>query len=243
MCELLGINSARKVNCNDLLKEFFTHAKDNPDGWGIARFNGCESAIEKEPISALESVYLQHRLTDTIEEKILLAHIRKASVGVLEYRNTHPFSLRDNSGRNWTLTHNGTIFESEELAEYESLQNGSSDSERILYYLVDRINSAQRSLQRPLTAKERFKIADEVIHVITPNNKVNLMIYDGELFYIHTNHRETLYRSEQNEALIVATKPLNDEKWDEVSPNTLLAYSEGKLKFTGEKHNNEYKKA
>jgi glutamine amidotransferase len=69
------------------------------------------------------------------------------------------------------------------------------------------------------------------------------MIYDGELFYIHTNHRETLYRSEQNEALIVATKPLNDEKWDEVSPNTLLAYSEGKLKFTGEKHNNEYKKA
>ena len=135
MCELFGVNSAEAIGCNKLLQEFFEHGIDNPDGWGIAAFYGNSVSLEKEPVSSLESVYLKNRLTEDIVIDKLIAHIRKASKGGIEYKNSHPFIRRDSSNRTWTLAHNGTIFESTELEPYVSRQKGQTDSERILYYL------------------------------------------------------------------------------------------------------------
>lgn len=53
---------------------------------------------------------------------------------------------------------------------------------------------------------------DGAIHTITPGNKVNLLIYDGELLYVHTNHRGSLYLRERPDTLIVSTRPLNRER-------------------------------
>ena len=64
MCELFGLCSAKKVNCNEILGTFFSHGETNPDGWGLAVFDGNSANIEREPISAAESVYLKHRLAD-----------------------------------------------------------------------------------------------------------------------------------------------------------------------------------
>ena len=89
MCELFGLNSAEKVNCNELLGTFFSHGETNPDGWGLALFDGNSASIEKEPISSAESVYLKHRLSDEIVEDVILAHIRKASKGGLELSLIH----------------------------------------------------------------------------------------------------------------------------------------------------------
>ncbi|MCR5529980.1 MAG: class II glutamine amidotransferase [Saccharofermentans sp.] len=44
------------------------------------------------------------------------------------------------TGRTWTLAHNGTIFEGDLLNRYY-IQNGTTDSERILLYLIDQIDS------------------------------------------------------------------------------------------------------
>jgi len=240
MCELFGISSAKKVKCNDILRTFFSHGVDNPDGWGLATFYGNAVSLEKEPISSMDSVYLKNRLTDDIVEDMLLAHIRKASVGSLEYKNSHPFALRDNFDRLWTLTHNGTIFEGPVLEPYVSLQKGNTDSERILYYLVDQINARQKEKRGELSEEERFSVVDELIHAITPKNKVNLMIYDGDLFYFHTNHKESLHFCQKEKMLLVSTKPLNQDHWEEVPMNTLLAYRSGELVYTGKKHANEY---
>ena len=38
-----------------MLKEFFSHAADNPHGWGAAVFSKGEAEIVKEPLSALAS--------------------------------------------------------------------------------------------------------------------------------------------------------------------------------------------
>lgn len=241
MCELLGISSAKKVNCNDLLKVFFSHAADNPDGWGLARFYGNSVSLEKEPVSALESVYLKNRLTDEIREDILIAHIRKASVGSLSYQNSHPFARRDASGRLWTLAHNGTIFESPELAPYTQIQNGSTDSERILYYLVDRINAGGNP--GALSAEERFSIVENVIRTITPKNMVNLLIYDGELLYTHANRKDSLHLSRWDDSVVISSKPLSQTGWEPVPLNTLMAFRRGGLAYTGQNHGNEYVKA
>lgn len=251
MCELLGINSTEKIVCNHLLREFFSHSTQHPDGWGLATFYENAVSLEKEPVSALDSIYLKNRLTDEIREDVLLAHIRKASVGKLSYQNSHPFALRDCQGRLWTFIHNGTIFESPALEPYKIQQKGETDSERILYYLVDQINFRQANAQKALSDQERFAVVDDMIHAITPKNKVNLLIYDGELFYIHANHKGSLYLCQNQKTettfttLIVSTQPLNIEQsgnscWTEVPQNTLLAYRKGRLIYQGKPHHNEY---
>lgn len=240
MCELFGVNGTEKIRCNELLEEFFSHGVDHPDGWGLATFYGNSVSLEKEPVSSLESIYLKNRLTDDIVESTLLAHIRKASVGNLQYKNSHPFAMRDNTGRLWTLIHNGTIFESTQLDFYIERQKGDTDSERILYYLIDRINAGQQEKGRELSVEERFSTVEKMTHTITPNNKVNFLIYDGELFYVHMNHKDSLYLCQQKKTLVVSTKPLNQEHWQSVPLNTLLVYRNGQLVHTGKEHGNEY---
>lgn len=240
MCELFGISSAVKIPCNELLRAFYSHGAEHPDGWGLASFYGGAVSLEKEPVSSVESIYLKNRLTDDIVEDVLLAHIRKASVGGLSYGNTHPFMRRDSHGRLWVMIHNGTIFESPELVPYKHRQRGETDSERILYYLVDKIDTRPGRSCAELPQKERFAVVDQVVRAITPKNKVNLLIYDGELLYIHTNHQGSLHLCQKKETLLVSTKPLNQDHWTQVPLNTLLAYRSGTLELIGERHTNEY---
>ena len=241
MCELFGFSSAKKVKCNQMLEIFYSHGVDNPDGWGLAYFDANAVTIEKEPVVANESSYLKHRLTDDIVEDVLLAHIRKASRGGLEYKNCHPFSRRDASGRMWTLMHNGTIFQGEMLDAYVQKQKGSTDSERILYYLIDCINERCEKSEGSLTDKERFDTVAEMICTLAPENKLNLIIYDGELLYIHTNFYVTLHRLQKSDSILVSTKPLtSDEGWERVPMCTAFAYRQGKLVYEGEPHTHEF---
>lgn len=240
MCELFGISSLKKIKCNDLLREFFSHGNDQPHGWGMACFYGNAVSLEKESLPSVESKYLKDRLTEDIIQDKLIAHIRKASKGAIEYQNSHPFILRDSTDRAWTLAHNGTIFESDELEPYTHRQKGQTDSERILYYLVDRINAKQKDTGRELTEEERFSVVDEVIRTVTPENKVNLLIYDGDLFYVHVNQKDSLYRCQKEKTLFISSKPLKQESWETVPLNTLFAYRNGELVHIGEKHGNEY---
>ena len=52
-------------------------------------------------------------------------------MGEMKPSNCHPFSKKDNNGRTWVLVHNGTIFESPILKEYEDCSIGETDSEKI----------------------------------------------------------------------------------------------------------------
>lgn len=80
----------------------------------MAFFYGNAVSLEKQPEATYKSIYLKQRLRVNIEVDKMIAHIRLATRGSMEYENTHPFVQRDNSDRSWTLAHNGTIFESEE---------------------------------------------------------------------------------------------------------------------------------
>lgn len=240
MCELFGINSANQVFCNYMLREFYSHGVDNPHGWGLAVFYGNAVSLEKEPVDSTKSVYLKHRLTEEIMADNLIAHIRKASKGGIEYCNSHPFIKRDESGRGWTLAHNGTIFESEVLQPYVACQRGATDSERILCRIIDRVNGAAKEAGRALTEEERFRVVDDVVHEITPENRVNLLIYDGGLLYVHTNYRDSLHQYKKDKAVNFSTKPLKKGSWEKVPMNTLLAFRGGEKAYEGKTHANEY---
>lgn len=241
MCELFGISSGEKYQINRYLREFFSHSEDHPHGWGLSFMEHNQVQIEKEPIQAGKSTYLKERLSVPVWTKNSFAHIRYATIGNVEYKNCHPYTKTDKSGRQWTLIHNGTIFEYEPLNKYVSIQNGDTDSERILLYLVELVNKKERELRKRLNGEERFHLLDDAIADMAKGNKLNLMIFDGELFYVHTNYEKSLYELEKENQVLFSTTPLSEEEWHPVMFTTLLAYREGKKIFTGITHGNEYK--
>ncbi len=103
MCELFGICSSKPFEANELLESFYNHSVEHKDGWGLAVFRRGAVSMEKEPVKAIDSLYLRQRLSCRVEGSNLLAHIRLATIGQINYSNCHPFIWDDESGRTWTL--------------------------------------------------------------------------------------------------------------------------------------------
>lgn len=240
MCELFGISSKNKIHINDLLSEFYRDSDVQPDGWGLALLDEGNVAVEKEPRKASESSYLKARLRGKIYTSRMMAHIRKATMGDVEFDNTHPFVERDESGRQWVLVHNGTIFEAPGLNSYQYKQKGSTDSERILLYIIDQINKKFLCDMNSFDVNERLELIDEIILRLSPGNKLNLMIYDGEYFYVHKNEEGSLYMKEKPDYIVFSTKPLDKEAWKEFPQNQLRVYKNGQLVYSGTKHEHTY---
>ena len=240
MCEIYGFSGNRKMKLNKDLREFYSHSADHPNGWGLALLDEEKTEIFKEVCRADRSGFLKEKLGAPIKSKTALAHIRLATIGNVEQDNCHPFTAADNSGRTWTLIHNGTVFECDRLNKYIFLQKGETDSERILLYIVDHINRHYMQEMNCFDANERIRLVDKLIRRIVPENKVNLMIYDGDYFYVHKNEEGTLYKSERPGSFIFSTHPLTPDGWEEVPQNQLLVYKDGELIYEGEKHEHTY---
>lgn len=246
MCELFAVNADREISPNEWLREFFSHGEKNPHGWGMALCYGRKAvALEKEPVRADRSRYLKERLRQDIHAAAMIAHIREATIGTPDYCNTHPFVDRDRTGRCWTLAHNGTIFEGDVLQPFVHRQEGHTDSERILCYIVEEINRKTSLLQRELREQERCRCMDEIIKTIVPGNKLNLMVYDGDILYVHTNMADTLYcctvngKEKAGSVRIFATVPFptgTGAKWDALPLRSLCAYKDGCQIYQGEPH-------
>ena len=236
MCELFGVSAENKIRVNGYLETFFKRSIEHHNGWGLALLDNGLISIEREPVRAVDSLYLKNRLTENIETAACIAHIRKATIGDVSFTNTHPFVLNDSLGRKWILVHNGTIFDSPELKTYLYQQSGTTDSERILYFIVDSVNKSGFNV----SDNERFDMISGLIHKITPGNKVNFLLYDGENMYVHKNEKGTLFSRQDKGAAIFATNPLDDSVWNEIPQNTLLVYRKGKIIYKGTPHNNTY---
>ena len=74
------------------------------------------------------------------------------------------------------MVHNGTIFDYWQLDKYFKIQDGDTDSERILMYLVDRENEKTRELGREPDENERFLLLDEIVSDMAKGNKLNLPV-------------------------------------------------------------------
>ena len=81
----------------------------------------------------------------------------------------------------------------------------------------------------------------EIVSDLSKNNKLNLMIHDGDLTYIHSNMKGTLYYLKNEEGFLVASTPLSDdENWKEAELNKLFGLIDGNIIFESEEHDNEY---
>ena len=233
MCELFGFTSAKKNDISDYLRSFYAHSSHNPHGWGLMYENG-RTEVLKEPVSAEKSTFLSDIIDYMPPQKITLAHIRFATVGTINERNCHPFTGTDISGREWTLIHNGTIFSSKHCHRYSALQTGDTDSERFFLSLIDNLNE---HISRAVPdERERFEIVNRFIAENAPRNKLNLMIYDGELLYVHKNLKNTLCFKRLEDGIIFSTKPLDDGVWIPFPMAQVIAYKNGQEVHRGDRH-------
>ncbi|MDR2108603.1 MAG: class II glutamine amidotransferase [Coriobacteriales bacterium] len=188
MCQLFALSARQPQSLNSTLFEFFTHADKNPHGWGYADFAASPPEIIRSPERADVGPLAARFLTHPHVTHAALAHIRYATIGQVELANCHPFAASDVSGRSWTLMHKGTIFDYPPLNPYFEIQEGSTDSERITLYLLDWINAATENKGAPLVAEERFAVFSYLVEVLSPGNCVNLVVHDGEYFFIYSNY-------------------------------------------------------
>ncbi len=230
MCELIGFSAAEPEDISVQLEEFFTHSVSNPHGWGLMYgdrlVKGCEKASDSETLKRL--------LNKLKPQKTLLGHIRYATVGSITPQNCHPFTGRDNTGRQWTLIHNGTIYSGSRLIPYLNGQSGDTDSERLFLYLLDVLSKVQDSGE--LSEKERCELVDGLVREMSPRNKLNLIIYDGELLYIHKNMKDTMKYRRIGSGYVFSTTALDGSEWQEVPIAQLLVYKNGERVFEGTPH-------
>lgn len=233
MCELLGISSSKNIDISDYLRKFFTHSHNNPHGWGLM-YESDKREVIREPVSAENSSFLSDIINYIPKQKTALAHIRFATVGSINEKNCHPFTGKDVSGREWTLIHNGTIFNGKHNHRYSQIQSGDTDSERFFLSLIDVMND---HISRGIpNERERFEIINNFIVDNAPRNKLNLMIYDGELLYIHKNLKNSLYLKRIENGVVFATKPLDDGEWIPFPMVQVIAYKNGNEVHRGAKH-------
>ncbi len=240
MCEIFGFSSSKEEELNDYLREFYSHCEEHPHGWGLAILDQDKYSILKEPVKARSSIMLGNILLNPIVSKTALAHIRFGTIGVRDFYNCHPFVKKDNSGRRWTLIHNGTVFDCPDLCKYSTMEEGETDSERILLAIVDLINSFESFKGEPLSLKERFEVVSDLISFMALSNKLNLIFYDGEQMYVHTNYKDSLYYLKTENSVFFSTQALDSKDWKEVPLNTVLSFLNGELLFEAKPHSFEY---
>lgn len=241
MCELLAINSSRPLRVDALLREFFSHGLQHPHGWGLALRSESGASLEKEPMCAAQSAYLRKRLEGPLFASHAIGHIRYATIGDLSCGNCHPFSRVDQSGRTWTLAHNGTIFATALIDCFFEEALGETDSEAILLYLLARIDAAISSKGGLLSDDERFAVLDSAIAALSVDNKLNLAIDDGTFTYVHTNYlKESLFLLQHDSLAVCSTHPLQDGIWNAVPLTRLTALHDGEITRQGTPHDNVY---
>lgn len=240
MCELFGFTAETERDLRGCLREFYSHSVRHPHGWGLASYRNKKLNVVTEPVCANKSKILDGIISSLPPQNSLIGHIRLATVGNLKSENCHPFILSDNSGRRWVMAHNGTVFSGMTLLKYNCVQRGNTDSERILLYFVDRINEAELQNGAPLDSKQRCEVIEDAIAAITKRNKINLILFDSEQYYVHSNMKGTLFQRIEKSSATFATVPYEKEGWQEMPLCTMLVYKKGKLIYTGRNHKNEY---
>jgi predicted glutamine amidotransferase len=254
VCELFAVNAKNSVEVNDYLAEFFSHSHKHKDGWGISWREDDETGasagsdgeqgvfLHREPVPAWTSSYIPELLSHPVAARRLEAHIRLATGGTPAVENCHPFQGCDVAGNDWTLIHNGILFNEELLAGYDLRESGQTDSERAMLFLMDVLDEAAvRSGGMP-DFEARFDALAGAVSQISNLNRLNLIMDDGEYTYVHTNTDvESLhFRQLADDAIVFSTEPLGgpDESglWHPVPKNRLIAYRDGRLVKTSTPH-------
>jgi glutamine amidotransferase len=251
MCQLLGMNCNVPTDICFSFEGFHRRggATDNhADGWGIAFFEGLGARVFIDSKSAVESPIAALVRNYPIHSMNVIAHIRRATQGVVALENTHPF-VRELWGRYWIFAHNGTVkdFAPKLQGFYQPV--GTTDSERAFCYMLERLRGAFPG--GPPALADAYALLSEVTAEISQHGRFNYLLSNGEYCVAHCydNLCYILRRAPFTQAhlfdqdvtvdfnavttpndkvAVIATTPLTDnETWTKMGGGQLIAFEHG----------------
>ena len=255
MCRLLGIVSSEHTRFRFYLREapriLASLSQQHPHGWGVAvHAANIGWRIEKKAMCAGEDADF-HDLASESQGEILLAHVRKRTVGPFAQQNTHPFRR----GR-WVFAHNGTIDRVDLLRDSTSTARraqieGHTDSEHLFAFLLTHLDEAgvadtpadartDAALQRATRAALAWPSLGSINFLLSGGDALYAFRSGRPLFmlerlpgdHVRAERRsaetgavlETPWSSRRH-AVIVASEQITDEPWSPIAEGTLLRIS------------------
>jgi glutamine amidotransferase len=178
MCRLFGMSGGqRRVRATFWLLEapdsLARQSRREPDGTGVGWFDDDgRPQLSKQPLPAYADPAFAREARE-IESTTFIAHIRYATTGEVDIRNTHPFEQR---GR--LFAHNGVIHDLErlehELGDERALVRGDTDSERLFALVTRETDRHGGDVGAGITAAARW-VAEHL-----PVYAINFVLVTGE---------------------------------------------------------------
>ena len=249
MCQLMGMNANTPTDVMFSFTGFATRAEEHKDGFGIAFFEGAGVRLMVDVQSARHSPVAQMVRNYPIKSDNIIAHIRKATQGVVTLANTHPF-VRELWGRYWVFAHNGDLKGFAPRLHGAFRPVGETDSELAFCWLMQELAKAHASVP-PI--KELTRTLRELAPVPAAHGTFNFMLSNGQALWAHCSTK--LYHllrqhpfataslhdddvtvdfaqltSPNDRVAIVVTEPLTrDEPWQAFAPGELRVFEGGRL--------------
>jgi glutamine amidotransferase len=152
MARLVGFIANRPDLCNRFAayeREVLTthNAGGAPWGWGVGFSQSGDVLLKRRPLDEHEELAIADMIAD-VRADLLIAQVRRASIGALRAANTHPFRYR-----HWLFADTGTVTGFGQLRErlYESLPRflqravrGDTDSELLFHLFLSFLHDGGR---------------------------------------------------------------------------------------------------
>lgn len=251
MCQLLGMNANVPTDICFSFEGFRARGgrtDQHSDGWGIAFFEGKGLRTFLDPSPASHSPIAELVRNYPIKSQNVIAHIRRATQGVVALENCHPFH-RELWGNNWVFAHNGNLqdYRTEALDGFQPV--GTTDSEaafcRILQTIVATFPSQSPDL------KALWNVLNDEALRLDAHGPFNFLMSNGKWLFarcatsLHYIVRQAPFRrahlldedltidfsqvtQPSDRVAVIATVPLtDDEVWTAMKPGELLAFADG----------------
>jgi len=212
-------------------------SRQHPHGWGIGWYDGLGVQVRRGVMPA----HADEAFVEAAREarsRIVMAHVRDASVGGVLEENTHPFVYGP-----WLFAHNGTVarFRHEERVRalleaeihpvFRAAMAGETDSERCFFLFLTRLagrlpdgrqadlEGVRRALAETVAITAR--IADRGADGEEPRSSLNLLITNGSLIAVcrHGRALHVATPGPEGSTLAIASEPIGEAPWTEVPEN------------------------
>src|SRR5512135_1257477 len=94
MCRMFGMVAARPVPVRELLRDaprgLRALSLEHADGWGVAVHGGGGWLVHRGTSCAARCERYD-QVSASVEARLVIAHVRKRTVGEVSLANTHPF--------------------------------------------------------------------------------------------------------------------------------------------------------
>jgi glutamine amidotransferase len=229
MCEIYGFCGSVPTDLHKYTDEFWLHSRVHQDGFGFYLADRNDFYVNENSAMTMINALQKKRFTS----KLALCHIRFKTHGPASVSNCHPFIFKDAHGTEWSLIHNGYIDDTPVTAALGIIQQGDTDSERILLTIIETVNSFYEHSfiedEEELLNKLYIRI-ESTLSELSDLGKVNLIFTDNKThnMYVYMNHPNTLFYLQTDKGIHISTTKLSNEAWVAVEPYKLHILNNGK---------------